>query len=78
VVFAAPDVGAHVTAAPKLVLPFENWIVPVGPAPLLVVTSYAVSLTIVPAVIEVKLLPTAVVVVAFVIVTASVLLLAAV
>jgi hypothetical protein len=65
----APDVGAQVTAAPKLLDPFVNCTVPVGPAPLLVVLTVAVSVTLPPDTILVGLAVTAVVVVACVIVT---------
>ena len=67
-VFAAPLVGAQFDD-PKLVLPFVNAIIPVGPAPLLFVTTYAVSVTDVPFGTVVKLLPTPTVVAAFAIVT---------
>ena len=67
-----PDVGVHVAAVPRLLAPFLNYTVPVGPAPLLVVEIVAVSVTLPPEVIVVTLEVTAAVVVAFVIVTASV------
>jgi hypothetical protein len=73
VVFAAALVGTQV-ADPMLVLPFVNAIVPVGPAPLLFVMTYAVNVTLVPGVTELKLLSTPTEVAAFVIVTESVLL----
>jgi hypothetical protein len=72
---ALPDVGTHVTALPKLLDPFLNCTVPVGPAPLLVVFTVAVSVTLPPAATLARLLVTAVVVVACVTVTATVLLL---
>jgi hypothetical protein len=68
-------VGVHFTAAPRLVLPFENCTVPVGPCDeLLFVPIVAVSVTLVPGVNDARLDDTAVAVAAFVIVTASVLL----
>lgn len=73
VVFAAALVGTQV-AEPMLVLPFVNVIMPVGPAPLLFVTTYAVKVTLVPGVTELRLLSTATEVAALVIVTESVLL----
>jgi hypothetical protein len=66
--------GVHVTAAPRLLVPFLNCTVPVGPAPLLVVFTLAVNVTLPPDVILATLEVTAVVVVACVIVTATVLL----
>ncbi len=66
---ATPDVGVHVAALPKLLEPFLNCTVPVGPAPLLEVEIVAVSVTLPPAAIDVTLEVTAAVVVAFVIVT---------
>ncbi len=69
---AVPDVGVQVTALPKVLDPFLNCTVPVGPAPLLVVEIVAVSVTLPPAVIVVTLDVTAAVVAAFVIVTESV------
>jgi len=38
----------HITAVPKLLDPFLNCTVPVGPAPLLVVFTVAVSVTLPP------------------------------
>jgi hypothetical protein len=64
--------GVHVTALPKLLAPFLNCTIPVGPAPLLVVFTIAVSVTFAPAVILVGLGVTTVVVVACVMVTDSV------
>jgi hypothetical protein len=73
-VFAIPLVGTQF-ADPRLVLPFVNVIDPVGPAPLLFVTTYAVNVTLVPGVIELGMPNTATPVgVAFEIVTESVLL----
>src|SRR5216683_5032642 len=72
VVEAIPDVGVHVAAVPRLLAPFLNCTVPVGPAPLLLVEIVAVSVTLPPAVIVVTLDVTAAVVAAFVIVTESV------
>ncbi len=69
---AVPEVGVHVAGVPRLLAPFLNCTVPVGPAPLLVVEIVAVSVTLPPEVIVVTLEVTAAVVVAFVIVTASV------
>jgi hypothetical protein len=69
---AAPDVGVQVAAAPKLLDPFLNCTVPVGPAPLLVVEISAVSVTLPPAATLVTFGVTFVVVTAFVIVTLSV------
>src|SRR5579863_1178907 len=52
--YAVPDedelaaVGVHVTAAPMLELPLENWTVPVGPTPLLLVFTCAVIVTVAP------------------------------
>jgi hypothetical protein len=69
VVEAVADVGAQVTALPKLLDPFVNCTVPVGPAPLLVVFTVAVSVTLPPDAILAGLGVTVVVVVACVIVT---------
>jgi hypothetical protein len=41
-------VGVQVAAAPRLLEPFLNCTVPVGPAPLLVVFTVAVSMTVPP------------------------------
>jgi hypothetical protein len=65
-------VGVQVAAAPKLLDPFLNCTVPVGPAPLLVVEISAVSVTLPPAATLVTFGVTFVVVTAFVIVTLSV------
>ncbi len=72
VVEAIPDVGVQFTVLPRLLDPFLNCTVPVGPAPLLLVEIVAVSVTLPPEVIVVTLEVTAAVVVAFVIVTESV------
>jgi hypothetical protein len=72
-VFAAPLVGVHV-AEPRLVPPFENCIEPVGPAPVLEVVTYAVNVTLVPFVTELKVLNTSVDEFACVMATESVLL----
>jgi hypothetical protein len=72
VVETAPDVGTQVTALPTFPDPFLNCTVPVGPAPLLVVFTVAVNVTLPPDAILVGLAVTAVVVVACVIVTDSV------
>jgi hypothetical protein len=72
---AVAAVGVHVAAAPKLLEPFLNCTVPVGPAPLLVVEIMAVSVTLPPATMLATLLVTAAEVAALVIVTDSVLLL---
>ena len=69
---AVPDVGAQVTALPKLPEPLRNCTVPVGPAPLLEVVTVAVNVTLPPAAMLDGLGVTVVVVVACVIVTASV------
>ena len=69
---AVPDVGVQVAALPKLLDPFLNCTVPVGPAPLLVVFTVAARVTLPPETILVGLGVTAVVVEACVIVTASV------
>src|ERR1700675_1898483 len=58
-------VGVQVTAVPSVVDPFLNWTVPVGPTPLLFVVTVAVSVTLAPEVMLVKLGVTVVVVVAF-------------
>jgi hypothetical protein len=71
VVEAIPDVGVHVAAVPRLLAPFLNCTVPVGPAPLLLVEIVAVRVTLPPEVIVATLEVTAAVVVAFVIVTLS-------
>ena len=68
-------VAVQVAAVPKLLEPFLNCTVPVGPAPLLVVEIVAISVTLPPATILVTLLATAAEVAALVIVTDSVLLL---
>jgi len=68
---------AHVTALPSAVDPFMNCTVPLGPALLLLLDeTVAVRVTLPPDVMLVRLEVTADVVVAFVIVTARVLLLA--
>ncbi len=72
VVEAIPDVDEQFTALPKLLAPFLNCTVPVGPAPLLVVEIVAVSVTLPPDTMLVTFEVTCVVVVAFVIVTESV------
>ena len=72
-VLAVPLVGVQV-AEPRLVPPFENWIEPVGPTPLLFVVTYAVSVTLAPGVIEAEEAPTTATVPACVMVTESVLL----
>lgn len=64
-------VGVQVTALPRLLDPFLNRTVPVGPAPLLVVEIFAVSVKLPPDTTLATLLLTAVVVAAFVIVTFS-------
>jgi hypothetical protein len=58
--FCALFVGTQF-AVPRLVVPFENWIDPVGPWPAAVafVTTYAVRVTGVPGMMVVRLLPTA-------------------
>jgi hypothetical protein len=77
---AAPDadavaaVGVHVAAAPRLLDPFLNWTVPVGPAPLLLVFTVAVNVTVPPDTTLLTFEVTCVVVVACVIVTFTVLL----
>src|SRR5229473_1921360 len=71
VVEAIPDVGEQFTALPRLLAPFLNCTVPVGPAPLLLVEIVAVSVTLPPEVIVATLEVTTAVVVAFVIVTLS-------
>jgi hypothetical protein len=71
---AVPAVGVQVTALPKLLEPFLNCTVPVGPAPLLFVFTLAVNVTLPPDAILVTLGVTVVVVVACVTVTATVLL----
>ncbi len=43
-----PAVGVHVTAVERVLAPFMNWIVPVGPTPWLVVATIAVSVTLPP------------------------------
>src|SRR6267378_6818775 len=43
---AVAAVGVHVAATPKLLEPFRNCTVPVGPAPLLLVEIVAVSVTL--------------------------------
>jgi|SRR6266849_4327629 len=68
---AIPDLGVHVAAVPRLLDPFLNCTIPVGPAPLLLVEIVAVSVTLAPEVIVVTLEVTAAVVAAFVIVTLS-------
>jgi hypothetical protein len=68
---AVAAVGVHVAAEPKLLVPFLNCTVPVGPAPLLEVEIVAVSVTLPPATTLVGLLATAPVVAALVIVTLS-------
>jgi hypothetical protein len=75
---AAPA-DAHVTALPSAVEPFINRTVPLGPTLLLLLDeTVAVRVTLAPDATLVGLDVTALVVVAFVIVTASVLLLLAV
>jgi hypothetical protein len=64
-----PAVGVHITALPKLLDPFLNCTVPVGPAPLLVVFTVAVSVTLPPDTMLVALEVTVVVVVSPVTVT---------
>ena len=74
---AVAPVGAHVTALPNVAVPFMNCTVPLGPALLLLLDdTVAVMVTLPPDARLVGLDTTAVVVVAFVIVTASVLLVA--
>jgi hypothetical protein len=69
--------GVHVTAVPSAVDPFMNCTVPLGPTLLLLLDeTLAVSVTLPPDATLAGLDVTALVVVAFVIVTASVLLLA--
>ena|SRR5882762_277526 len=68
---AVADVGTQVTVPPKLLDPVLNCTVPVGPAPLLVVFTVAVRVTLPPDATLVGLDNTAVVVVALVIVTDS-------
>jgi len=69
--------GAHVTVPPKLVVPFINCTVPLGPALLLLLDeTVAVKVTLPPDATLAGLDTTADVVVALVIVTASSLLLA--
>ena len=68
--------GVQVAAAPRFALPFRNCTVPVGPfAELLLELTLAVSVTLPPEAILLKLDVTAVVVVAFVMVTDKALLL---
>lgn len=62
VVVLVPAVGVHITALPKLLDPFLNCTVPVGPAPLLVVFTFAVSVTLPPDAMVVALEVTVVVV----------------
>jgi hypothetical protein len=69
VVVLVPAVGVHITALPKLLDPFLNCTVPVGPAPLLVVFTVAVSVTLPPDAMVVALEVTVVVVVSPVTVT---------
>src|SRR5713226_9062139 len=57
-----PAVGMHVTAVESAVVPFLNCTVPVGPAPLLVVETFAVRVTLPPEAILVAELVTLVVV----------------
>jgi hypothetical protein len=64
-------VGIHEAGLPSVVDPFINCTVPVGPTPLLLVFTVAVSVKLTPDAIFVALDTTAVVVVAFVIVTFS-------
>lgn len=71
---AIPEVGVQLTAAPRLLAPFLNCTVPVGPAPLLLVLTVAVSVTLPPDTMLVGLAMTEVVVVAWVTVTATLLL----
>src|SRR5258708_1906867 len=71
VVVLVPAVGVHATALERLLDPFLNCTVPVGPTPLLLVFTVAVSVKLTPDAIFVALDTTAVVVVAFVIVTFS-------
>jgi hypothetical protein len=74
---ADAPVGVHVTALPSAVEPFINCTVPLGPTLLLLLDeTLAVSVTLPPDATVARLDVTALVVVAFVIVTASVLLLA--
>jgi len=42
-VVVASRLGVHVTAVPSALDPLRNWTVPVGPAPLLFVATFAVS-----------------------------------
>ena len=69
---AIAEVGVQLTALPRLLDPFLNCTVPVGPAPLLVVFTVAVRVTLPPDTILAGLDVTTVVVAACVIVTASV------
>jgi hypothetical protein len=69
VVVLVPAVGVHITALPKLLDPFLNCTVPVGPVPLLVVFTVAVSVTLPPDTMVVALDVTVVVVVSPVTVT---------
>jgi len=57
-----PAVGVQITAVERLVVPFVNCTVPVGPPPLLVVETFAVRVTLPPEAILVDELVTAVVV----------------
>jgi hypothetical protein len=68
---ATAEVGVQVTALPRLLDPFRNCTVPVGPAPLLVVFTVAVKVALPPAAMLAGLAVTVVVVVACVIVTES-------
>jgi hypothetical protein len=70
----APLVGVQLTAEPRLLVPLANCTFPVGPAPLLGVVINAVSVTVPPEAMVPALLVTVVVVDAFVIITASMLL----
>jgi hypothetical protein len=49
------SIGVHVAAAPSELEPFLNCTVPVGPAPLLFVATVAVSVTLCPEVMLVRL-----------------------
>jgi hypothetical protein len=70
-VVVVASVGVHVTAVDRVLAPFLNCTVPVGPAPLLFVVTLAVSVTLPPETMLLTLGTTAVDVVAFVTVSES-------
>jgi len=66
VVVLVPAVGVHVTAVERVLAPFLNCTVPVGPTPWLVVATVAVSVTLPPEeILETELVTLVVVAVAF-------------